>query len=294
MNKSRDTFELRLQQLQATVPRILTKSRSRLIILVSHEMRLLLLAVVAVAVTVAVPTTPPPLDSDLRLRLRNSRLERAAPPLVATSATLYVPEDWEMHDFFNLAALPPAVALTLASLATKRADVRQALAFYMVGYIVVDALWIAGQPSVVKAPATLQAHHAVTLLLLLHPLTHAPHLKYVAMMTIVELNTFLLILRRHIARGNQVVETTFAFTWLAIRAVWFPILAVHLACCATDWGSTARYVIVSTSVLALAALQLHWTAQVVGRSALWQRWRQRERAVGGKEAVEERRRVVFL
>jgi hypothetical protein len=82
-----------------------------------------------------------------------------------------------MHDFFNLAALPPAVALTLASLATKRADVRQALAFYMVGYIVVDALWIANQPSVVKAPATLQAHHAVTLLLLLHPLTHAPHLK---------------------------------------------------------------------------------------------------------------------
>ena len=59
-----------------------------------------------------------------------------------------------MHDFFNLAALPPAVALTLASLATKRADVRQALAFYMVGYIVVDALWIANQPSVVKAPAT--------------------------------------------------------------------------------------------------------------------------------------------
>ena len=256
-------------------------------------MRLLLLAVVAVAVTVAVPTTPPPLNSDLRLRLRNSRSERAA-PLVATSATLYVPEDWEMHDFFNLAALPPAVALTLASLATKRADVSQALAFYMVGYIVVDALWIAGQPSVVKAPATLQAHHAVTLLLLLHPLTHAPHLKYVAMMTIVELNTFLLILRRHIARGNQVVETTFAFTWLAIRAVWFPILAVHLACCATDWGSTARHVIVSTSVLTLAALQLHWTAQVVGRSALWQRWWQRERAVGGKEAVEERRRVVFL
>ena len=255
------------------------------------RMRLLLLAVIAVAVTVAVPITPPPLNSDLRLRLRNSRSERAA-PLVATSATLYVPEDWEMHDFFNLAALPPAVALTLASLATKRADVSQALAFYMVGYIVVDALWIAGQPSVVKAPATLQAHHAVTLLLLLHPLTHAPHLKYVAMMTIVELNTFLLILRRHIARGNQVVETTFAFTWLAIRAVWFPILAVHLACCATDWGSTARHVIVSTSVLSLAALQLHWTAQVVGRSALWQRWGQR--SVGGEEAVEERRRVVFL
>jgi len=124
----------------------------------------------------------------------------------------------------------------------------------------------------------------LVILLLLHPLTHPPHLKYVAQMTVVEANTFFLILRRHLHRGTRIVEGAFALTWIAIRVFWFPFLAVKLACCATNWGSGARRIVVTSSVFALAALQLQWTAQVIGKSPAWQRLR-------GSHAAEETRKA---
>lgn len=225
----------------------------------------LVLAVTAAALSplqrrpTALPSRPP--TTQLASRTGN---------LVASSADLVVLSDWEVHDYANLAALPPAIILTVAALVSSSSAIRRVLALYMVAYIAFDAIWIAAQPSAVKTPLMLLAHHAVTLLLLLHPLTHELHLKYVPAMTVVEVNTFLLIVRRHAGRNHVLIEAAFALSWLAIRVVWFPCLAAHLACCAHDWGSAARHAVVSASVIALAALQLHWTIHMMKRN--WKRW----------------------
>ena len=77
------------------------------------------------------------------------------------------------------------------------------------------------QPEVVNAKAALLWHHAVSIVLCLHPLLHPPHLRYVAWMAIVEGNTFFLILRRHVSY-HAWIEACFALTWIGIRVCWFP------------------------------------------------------------------------
>ena len=175
-----------------------------------------------------------------------------------TPATL---ETWKVHDYANLAALPVAIALTVAAFVRGQAW-RRALAIFMLAYMVIDGAWIVVQPSTVKAWRTLLVHHAVTILLLLHPLTHAAHLKYVAWLCVVEVNTFLLVLRRHIRRSVW-IEAAFAASWVAIRAVWFPYVTIHLLFYAGEWPDVFRRVLVCTCCSWLALLQLRWTREAM-------------------------------
>lgn len=176
-------------------------------------------------------------------------------------------EAWVRHDAFNLVMLPIAVALTVAGLVSRTPSAGTALARFMAGYIAADSVWLVLQPSVVGAPLVLLFHHAVTLLLLAHSLTHAPHLRYVAWMTVVEVNTFFLILRRH--WRARAVEALHIVTWLAIRVLWFPYLPFHwFWLIAEPWpaGPTgqARRLLVSGATVLLAVLQLFWTRKAVG------------------------------
>ena len=150
-------------------------------------------------------------------RHQTLRLVAASPPALAPAAAI--------HDHCNLIALPVVVALVAAAFASSRW--RRPLAVYLLIYMIVDASWILLQPSVVRAPTVLLSHHAATVLLLCHSLTHPPHLRYVAALSIVEVNTLLLIARRNVRRSAW-LEAAFYASWIAVRAVWFPCLAVHL------------------------------------------------------------------
>ena len=46
--------------------------------------------------------------------------------------------------------------------------------------------WLLFQPEIVASRAVLLGHHLVSISLILHPLTHPPHLRYVAWMAVVE------------------------------------------------------------------------------------------------------------
>ena len=122
--------------------------------------------------------------------------------------------DWVLHDHFNLAALPVAVGLSAGSLCGAGGRTDLALTAYMLAYFATDTLWIAARPAIVRTPRTLLFHHALTLLLLLHPLLHPPHRRYTAWMTIVELNTWLLVARRHFKKWRLALDTIFGITWV--------------------------------------------------------------------------------
>ena len=148
------------------------------------------------------------------------------------------------------------------------------LATLLLAYMALDALWMVLQPSVVKAPAVLLWHHAVAAGLILHALVHPPHRRYVPWMSVVELNTFFLVLRRHLRR--RWVEACFVLSWVVIRVCWFPYLPLHFMCLVPEpWPAGAHGVLahlgVTAGVLGLAVLQLVWTKRQLG-SAM-RRWR---------------------
>jgi hypothetical protein len=186
---------------------------------------------------------------------------RCSSGVSGTAVTSNVPHlaAWHWHDMANLAALPLITVLSLVSLVSPKEGPRRALAFGMLAYIAADSAWIAAQPDVVRAPVPLLFHHFGTLILLLHSLSHAPHLRYVACMTLVELNSFFLILRRHVKR--LWIELAFAATWLGIRVAWFPYLTGHLVLQCADWpaGSAGRRRLVLACASSVTLLQLCWT-----------------------------------
>jgi len=88
-------------------------------------------------------------------------------------------------------------------------------------------------------------------------MTCAPHIRFVSWMTIVEVNTFFLILKRHVI--HPLIELAFQVSWVAIRIVWFPIVAVFFSFF-IDWPtSLIRRLSVSGCVSGLALLQLQWS-----------------------------------
>ena len=164
-------------------------------------------------------------------------------------------QPWRLHDAFNLGVLPVATAWTGAAL--WNVGWNAPLARFFAAYIAIDAAWIALQPDIVGAPRVLIWHHLVTLLLCWHTLTYAdheplasirqrafavhphpplslstsgppphasrwvPHQHFVSWMTVVEFNTFFLILRRHVS--NALIDLAFNLSWVAIRVVWVPL-----------------------------------------------------------------------
>ena len=140
-----------------------------------------------------------------------------ARPALQRSQSQHTPAarpEWVLHDHFNLAALPVAVGLSAGSLCGAGGRTDLALTAYMLAYFTTDTLWIAARPAIVRTPRTLLFHHALTLLLLLHPLVYPPHRRYTAWMTIVELNTWLLVARRHFKRWRLALDTVFGITWV--------------------------------------------------------------------------------
>jgi hypothetical protein len=104
-----------------------------------------------------------------------------------------------------------------------------------------------------------------------HALAHPPHLQYVPWLSVVEVNTFLLIARRHANRAaawvRAALDVGFYLSWFAIRVLWFPAVTVHVWCRAPPWplglhGLVSRLV-VTTLVTLLTVLQCVWTDKMM-------------------------------
>ena len=191
------------------------------------------------------------------LRSRSSP-SRASTALVGGAS--FVRRDlapWVIHDYVNVCALSIASMLVVLALVAGQRFQRP-LAIFLAVYTALDGVWIAGQPHIVREPAVLLGHHAATLMLLAHALADPPMMRYVASMAVVELNSLFLTMRRHLKHWS--VELLFAITWIALRVVWLPCVAVRLTVHVFDRAtSTASTAMVALCATGLALLQLVWT-----------------------------------
>ena len=108
---------------------------------------------------------------------------------------------------------------------------------------------------------TLLSHHFFALVVSLHALTWAPHTHYTSHMTIVELNTLILMLERQLPNGAAsapLVHKLFVSSWVVLRLLWFPYLATKLAFLGT-YPNEAVHLACAASLLALTLHQLVWT-----------------------------------
>ena len=129
-----------------------------------------------------------------------------------------------LHDYWNLGTIPGLIALSIAGILAPAWNAP--LGIFMFVYITLDAVWIAVQPHIVGSPNTLLGHHLATMLIVAHALTNPMHTRFVSWMTIVEVNTFFLILKRHVQ--HPALELAFKASWAAIRVIWFPVVAIYV------------------------------------------------------------------
>ena len=83
--------------------------------------------------------------------------------------------------------------------------------------------------------------------------------------------------------STRLLSLLFNASWLAIRVLWFPYVAVQIVFFAGGWPAGwmghARHAVVGACTTALALLQLQWT-----RDALWPKPKEKEEGAeeGGK------------
>lgn len=204
----------------------------------------------------APPTRLPP-TRPLLHHLRHDAANNGGPLHIAAHSS----EPWVIHDMVNLGALSLGTALIFRALLlhSDRLKSQRQLSWFMLTYMAIDSAWISVMPEIVRAPAMLLAHHAATCVLLVYALCEPSLLHYVPKMSLVELNTLSLIARRHLK--HWVTEAVFASTWVALRIVWFPCVALHLCVFApARLRHNPKHVAVVVSCAGgLALQQLVWT-----------------------------------
>jgi hypothetical protein len=146
----------------------------------------------------------------------------SAGPSSSSSAASWQPsEASDLHDNVNLGALVGLGGGAVYALATGDDEVHRLLTVAGFAYILLDSLWLYAIPSIVKSPGTVLAHHIATLLVLLDPLLQPKHAMYTSACLLVEINTFLLLLRRKL-HYSIFVELPFVATWVMLRNVGAP------------------------------------------------------------------------
>jgi len=135
-----------------------------------------------------------------------------------------------MHDHVNLGALPILGGAALYGLIFGDQRVHRLLTLVGTLYIGLDSLWLFVYPLIVKSPGFVMRHHIATILVLLDPLMTPSHSLYTSACMLVELNTLLLLLRRH-TNYSLIVEIPFLITWLLLRVIWYPFLMYYFILC---------------------------------------------------------------
>lgn len=135
-------------------------------------------------------------------------------------------------------------------------------------YLVADMIWIYMIPdSVPSDPMSILIHHLVTLVFISFPLYAEHYAWHMAITLSVEINTLFLLLRRNSSIGslfNKIAEALFYTTWVLMRLIMFPVLAVFFAYeyerRSKEIGSYYNVVIAAPTLqLILTAMSYKWT-----------------------------------
>ncbi len=105
-----------------------------------------------------------------------------------------------------------------------------ALSFYMI----YDLIWITIQPNVVPSLRKLVIlHHIVVLLFLIRPLNHPEESDFTARLSVVEIDTTILILRRLVPKHGvyyEYLNKLYLMSNLLIRVYYETVMSVYLWC----------------------------------------------------------------
>jgi hypothetical protein len=189
------------------------------------------------------------------------------------------------HDVFNLIALPIVVVVYLMYLFDSSERYFYFQHFLFLGYLIVDTIWLLIKPDSVASAASVLPHHAICIIgwnahlidtayaKYNHlPLPGPKYARFTASGALVEINTFLLILRRN-WRTNAFIEFLFYATWVAVRCVYYPYGLVGLYRDYFDMVfNKGSYINVQLYIMCfftpLNIMNLKWTIDLVKRNFL--------------------------
>ena len=137
---------------------------------------------------------------------------------------------WRRHDYFNICALPLVFTTNLYYLATcPHSDItsftyRLQFIIFLI-YITTDVFWLTLFPKSVPSPTFILVHHVICIICWTIPLYwDSTYADISSELCVVEVNTWILTLRRH-WKGpyiSPILEFLFYFTWIVIRNIFYP------------------------------------------------------------------------
>ena len=135
------------------------------------------------------------------------------------------------HDIFNLVVLPLLMVINVGCWFDKFDPTMYTHIF--TSYIAIDLCWIWVFPYSVPQPSLVLAHHGFVLALLSHPVRYPANAHFTANVAVVEINTIIMVGRRHFARWlavddacRRIIQAVTSFiywtTYFGIRFVVHP------------------------------------------------------------------------
>jgi len=139
---------------------------------------------------------------------------------------------WKRHDTFNICVLPLIFITNLYYLFTRpHNDIEsftyQVQFFVFLTYITIDVLWLILYPKSVPAPTFIIVHHIICIICWTIPYYwDATYADVSTELCVVEVNTWILTLRRHWKGeiASPVLEALFFTSWIGIRNVYYPYI----------------------------------------------------------------------
>ncbi|GAX72644.1 hypothetical protein CEUSTIGMA_g100.t1 [Chlamydomonas eustigma] len=131
-----------------------------------------------------------------------------------------LPANVILHDQFNLVYVLILFLVDMSFIFSGRGF--WLLWYATMSYFLVDCAWVVVDPSSVKGHAAIISHHILTAIYVIIPWFHHKYAPLMAINMLVEINTWLLIAKRHYK--HVFLEILFYGTWVAMRLILYPYL----------------------------------------------------------------------
>ena len=137
--------------------------------------------------------------------------------------------DLQDHDLYNIMILPYIIVTNIASLGQWIEYQTYQNAFML--YILIDTLYIWLLPSCVPNSKSVLGHHGLVMILLTHQYRWNEYLYMTPLISIVEVNTLLLITKRYLnIQNNTWIDNSYGISFVMIRGCLHPFCACKMLC----------------------------------------------------------------
>jgi hypothetical protein len=131
-----------------------------------------------------------------------------------------LPANVVLHDRFNLLYVLILFLVDVSYMFSGRGF--WFLWYATMSYFLIDCAWVVLDPSSVKGHEAIISHHVLTAIYVIIPWFHHKYAPLMAVNMLVEINTWLLIAKRHYK--HILLEILFYGTWVGLRLILYPYL----------------------------------------------------------------------